>query len=131
MVLSLFWSKYVLELNQQPIGEPGKLYQYLLAQERWNWFLGKIPVPIQIALYRKHSGNNNDWNCDAWLKRMEEWFRENKHPEVYEAVMDRIGQMKNKSTEELELTAIQNVSDEELASLQAAGHFLHAKKLSH
>jgi hypothetical protein len=102
-----------------------------VAQERWNWFLSKIPEPVQIALYRKHSGNNNDWNCDAWLKRMEEWVKEDKNPEVYEAVMDRIRQMENKSVEELELTAIQNVSDEELDTLRAAGHFLHASKPSH
>lgn len=48
MTLSLFWSRYTLELREQHLRDVDELYHYLIARERWNWFLAKIPEQAQI-----------------------------------------------------------------------------------
>ena len=38
MTLSLFWSRYTLELQGRHMRDVDEQYQYVIAQERWNWF---------------------------------------------------------------------------------------------
>lgn len=128
MTLSLFWSRYILELQEQHAREVDALYMYLIAQEKWDWFLAKVPETEQIKILRGHNHGEGSWSCRTWLLHMEDWIKANKPPAVYEAVMDRLKQIENKPVEELEKAALHNVSAEELERLQQAGYFKNARR---
>lgn len=123
MVLSLFWSRYTLELREQHLREVDELYRYLIAQERWNWFLAKVPEQVQVQILRGHNHGADAWTCRRWLDHMLLWIRENKPAAVYDAVVDKIHLMEEKPMEELEKNAAHNISAEELEKLQRAGYF--------
>ena len=55
MTLSLFWSRYTLELQEQHLREVDAFYHYLIARERWNWLLAKIPEQDQIKILCGHN----------------------------------------------------------------------------
>ncbi|KMO86840.1 hypothetical protein AB840_05840 [Megasphaera cerevisiae DSM 20462] len=123
MTLSLFWSRYTLELQEQHIRDVDALYRYLIAREKWNWFLAKIPEQEQVKILRGHNHGDGAWSCRKWLNHMLEWIRENKPAAVYDAVIDKIHIMDIKPVEELEKQAARNISSEELKNLQKAGYF--------
>lgn len=124
MTLSLFWSRYTLELHEQHIRPVDELYHYLIAREKWNWFLAKIPEQEQIQILRGHNHGENMWTCRKWLDHMADWIKDNKPPTVYEAVVEKIRLIDAKPIEELEKQAARNISPEELLKLQQAGYFL-------
>ncbi len=128
MTLSLFWSRYVLELHEQHAREIDSLYMYLIAHEKWNWLLAKIPETVQVQLLRGHNHGEGTWTCRKWLASMEDWIKENKSPAVYAAVESRIQQMEAKPVQELEQSAVHSITDEELAQLQEAGYFIGVRK---
>lgn len=128
MPLSLFWSRYVLELHEQHAREVDSLYMYLIAREKWNWFLAKIPETVQVQLLHGHNHGKDTWTCRKWLASMENWIKENKSVAIYRTVEDRIRQMEAKSVKELEQTAAYNITDEELKQLQDAGYFMGIRK---
>lgn len=128
MTLSLFWSRYVLELKAQHAREIDALYMYLIAREKWDWFIQKIPESVQVQVLREHQHDRASWTCRKWLAGMQEWIRENKSETVYKAVKDRIEQIEQKPVEVFEKSALHTVSDEELARLQQAGYFKGACK---
>lgn len=123
MPLSLFWSRYTLELRNQHIRDVDALYQYVIAQERWNWFLAKIPEQEQIKILRGHNHGEGSWTCRKWLDHMLEWIKENKPAAVYDAMVERIDSIAKKSVEDLERQAVHSLSSEELKKLQDAGYF--------
>lgn len=123
MPLSLFWSRYTLELRNQHIRDVDALYQYVIAQERWNWFLAKIPEQEQIKILRGHNHGEGSWTCRKWLDHMLEWIKENKPAAVYDAMVERIDSIAKKSIEDLERQAVHSLSPEELKKLQDAGYF--------
>ena len=123
MPLSLFWSRYTLELQNQHIRDVDALYQYVIAQERWNWFLAKIPEQEQIKILRGHNHGEGSWTCRKWLDHMLEWIKENKPAAVYDAMVERIDSIAKKSVEDLERQAVHSLSSEELKKLQDAGYF--------
>lgn len=102
MTLSLFWSRYTLELREQHLRDVDELYHYLIARERWNWFLAKIPEQAQIQILRGHNHGEDSWTCRKWLDHMLDWIKENKPPAVYDAVIDKIHMIEDKPIEELE-----------------------------
>lgn len=128
MTLSLFWSRYTLELHDRHIRAIDEMYQYLIAREKWNWFLAKIPEQEQVRILRGHNLGAEAWTCRKWLDHMLEWIKENKSPTVYEAVVERIHSMENKPLEDLEKQAAHSLSPEELQRLQQAGYFQWLKK---
>ena len=91
MTLSLFWSRYTLELREQHLRDVDELYHYLIARERWNWFLAKIPEQAQIQILRGHNHGEDSWTCRKWLDHMLDWIKENKPPAVYDAVIGKTG----------------------------------------
>ena len=123
MTLSLFWSRYTLELREQHLRDVDELYHYLIARERWNWFLAKIPEQAQIQILRGHNHGEDSWTCRKWLDHMLDWIKENKPPAVYDAVIDKIHMIEDKPIKELEKQAARNISPEELEKLQRAGYF--------
>lgn len=123
MTLSLFWSRYTLELHDRHMRPVDELYQYLIAREKWNWLVTKIPEQEQIKILRGHNHGETSWSCQKWLHHMVEWVQANKPPAVYDAVVERIYSIEKKSIVELEKQAIHSVSPEELESLRQAGYF--------
>ncbi len=75
MTLSLFWSRYTLELREQHLRDVDELYHYLIARERWNWFLAKIPEQAQIQILRGHNHGEDSWTCRKWLDHMLDWIK--------------------------------------------------------
>jgi hypothetical protein len=128
MTLSLFWSRYTLELQEQHTRDIDAFYSYLVAREKWNWFLAKIPESVQVKLLHGHNHGKGTWTCRKWLSSMEDWIKENKSAAVYAAVQERIRLMDEKPIKELEQMASYNISDEELSRLQAAGYFMGIRK---
>ena len=110
MTLSLFWSRYTLELHDRHIRAIDEMYQYLIAREKWNWFLAKIPEQEQVRILRGHNLGAEAWTCRKWLDHMLEWIKE------------------NKPLEDLEKQAAHSLSPEELQRLQQAGYFQWLKK---
>ena len=106
MTLSLFWSRYTLELQEQHAREIDAFYMYLIAREKWNWFIAKIPESVQVQLLRGHNHGKEAWTCRKWLLSMENWLKENKSKAVYEAVASRIRQMEERPVKELEQMAV-------------------------
>lgn len=131
MTLSLFWSRYTLELREQHLRAVDEKYQYLIARERWNWLLAKIPESEQIRILRGHNHGDAAWTCKVWLEHMIEWIRENKSTAVYEAVLDKIEIIKMKTIEELEKQAAYGLSPEELRYFQDAGYFQWISEKTH
>ena len=123
MALSLFWSRYTLELQERNLRDVDALYHYVIAREKWNWFLSKIPETEQVKILRGHNHGNESWSCRKWLEHMLEWVKENKPAAVYDAVVERIRAIENRSPEELEQQAVHSLSAEELKTLQQAGYF--------
>ena len=76
MTLSLFWSRYTLELREQHLRDVDELYHYLIARERWNWFLAKIPEQAQIQILRGHNHGEDSWTCRKWLDHMLDWIKD-------------------------------------------------------
>lgn len=131
MTLSLFWSRYILELREQHLRAIDEKYQYVIAGERWNWLLAKIPESEQIRILRGHNHGDTAWTCKVWLEHMIEWIRENKSTAVYEAILDKIEIIKMKTVEELEKQAAYGLSPEELRSFQDAGYFQWISEKTH
>ena len=105
MTLSLFWSRYTLELQEQHLREVDAFYHYLIARERWNWLLAKIPEQDQIKILCGHNHGKDAWTCRTWFDHMLEWIKANKPPAVYDAVVDKIHMIEEKPIEELEKQA--------------------------
>ena len=76
MTLSLFWSRYTLGLREQHLRDVDELYHYLIARERWNWFLAKIPEQAQIQILRGHNHGEDSWTCRKWLDHMLDWIKD-------------------------------------------------------
>lgn len=125
MTLSLFWSRYALELRERNLRDVDELYCYVIAREKWNWFLAKIPETEQIKILRGHNLGDESWTCRKWLDHMLEWVKENKPEAVYQAVAERLRAVEAKPAEELEQQAALSLSPEELHKLQQAGYFQH------
>lgn len=123
MTLSLFWSRYTLELRNRHLRDVDALYQYIIAREQWNWFLAKIPEQEQIKILRGHNHGEGSWTCRIWLEHMQEWLKENKPAAVYDAIAERIVSIAKKPQEDLERQAAHSLSPEELLKLQEAGYF--------
>ncbi|WP_301859307.1 hypothetical protein [uncultured Megasphaera sp.] len=123
MTLSLFWSRYTLELQERHLRDVDALYRYVIAREKWNWLLAKIPESEQIRILRGHTHGDASWSCRKWLDHMLEWIKENKPETVYQAVVERVRAMEHKNPEELEKQAALSLSAEELQHLQEAGYF--------
>lgn len=123
MTLSLFWSRYTLELQEQHLREVDAFYHYLIARERWNWLLAKIPEQDQIKILCGHNHGKDAWTCRTWFDHMLEWIKANKPPAVYDAVVDKIHMIEEKPIEKLEKQAARNISPEELEKLHRAGYF--------
>lgn len=124
MTLSLFWSRYTLELHEQHIRPVDELYRYVIAREKWSWLLAKVPEQEQIQILRGHNHGESMWTCRKWLDHMVEWIKDNKSRAVYEAVVEKIRIIEAKPIEELEKQAVHAISPEELGELQQAGYFL-------
>ena len=103
MTLSLFWSRYTLELREQHLRDVDELYHYLIARERWNWSWPRSGTG-QIQILRGHNHGEDSWTCRKWLDHMLDWIKENKPPAVYDAVIDKIHMIEDKPIEELEKT---------------------------
>lgn len=123
MTLSLFWSRYTLELQGMHMRDVDEQYQYVIARERWNWFLAKIPEQIQIQILRGHNHGADSWSCHKWLEHMLAWVQENKPPAVSSAITERFTIMDKKPVEELEKQAAHSLAPEELKTFQDAGYF--------
>ncbi len=123
MTLSLFWSKYALELRERNLRDVDELYSYVIAREKWDWLLNKIPETEQIKILRGHNHGEESWTCRKWLEQMLEWVKENKSETVYETVAERLRAVEAKPAEELERQAALSLSPEELEKLQQAGYF--------
>lgn len=123
MTLSLFWSRYTLELHERHLRDVDAMYRYVIAREKWNWFLSQIPEKEQVQILRGHNHGNESWSCRKWLDHMLEWIKENKPAAVYDAVAERIRAIDSKPIEELEKQAAHSLSREELQTLQKAGYF--------
>lgn len=124
MTLSLFWSRYTLELQSRHMRDVDEQYQYVIARERWNWFLAKIPEQTQIQLLCGHNHGDNSWSCLTWLEHMLLWIQETKPTAVSETITERFMVMRNKPVEELEKQAAHTLSPEELKIFQDAGYFM-------
>lgn len=123
MTLSLFWSRYTLELRDRHMRSIDEQYQYVIAQERWNWFLIKIPEPVQIQILRGHNHGTEAWSCRTWLDHMLLWIQENKPSAVSDAITERFAMMRQKSVEDLEKQAVHSLSPDEVKRFQDAGYF--------
>ena len=123
MTLSLFWSRYTLELHERHLRDVDAMYRYVIAREKWNWFLSQIPEMEQVQILRGHNHGDESWSCRKWLDHMLEWMKENKPAAVYEAVAERVRAMEAKPIEELEKQAAHSLSQEELHTLRQAGYF--------
>ena len=123
MTLSLFWSRYTLELHERHLRDVDAMYRYVIAREKWNWFLSQIPEKEQVQILRGHNHGDESWSCRKWLDHMLEWMKENKPAAVYEAVAERVRAMESKPIEELEKQAVHSLSQEELHTLRQAGYF--------
>lgn len=124
MTISLFWSRYILELQEKHVRQVDQLYMYLIAQEKWNWFLNKIPESVQVQILRGHNHGKDTWTCREWLNHMLDWIKENKPANIYDTVVDRIHVIEEKPIKELEKGAVRKISEEELEQLKQAGYFL-------
>jgi hypothetical protein len=134
MTLSLFWSRYILELHEQHVRPIDELYMYLIAREKWNWFLSKIPESEQVQILRGHNHGTDVWTCREWLNHMLEWIKENKPHNIYESVVDKIHIIEDKPIKELEKSAVRTISEEELEKLKQVGYFhgiSHMRTLEH
>lgn len=123
MTLSLFWSRYTLELHERNLRDVDVMYHYTIAREKWDWFLSQIPEKEQVQILRGHNHGDTSWTCRKWLDHMLEWMKENKPAAVYEAVAERVRAVDSKPVEELEKQAAYSLSQEELQKLQQAGYF--------
>lgn len=123
MTLSLFWSRYTLELHERNLRDVDVMYHYIIAREKWDWFLSQIPEKEQVQILRGHNHGDTSWTCRKWLDHMLEWMKENKPAAVYEAVAERVRAVDAKPVEELEKQAAYSLSQEELQKLQQAGYF--------
>lgn len=123
MTLSLFWSRYTLELHERNLRDVDVMYHYIIAREKWDWFLSQIPEKEQVQILRGHNHGDTSWTCRKWLDHMLEWMKENKPAAVYEAVAERVRAVESKPVEELEKQAAYSLSQEELQKLQQAGYF--------
>lgn len=123
MTLSLFWSRYTLELRAQHMREVDEQYHYLIARERWNWFLTKIPESEQVRLLHGHNHGTEEWTCRVWLEHMVAWVKEHRSSAVYAAIIEKMAREKEKSMEALEKQVAYTLSEEELCYFQKAGYF--------
>mgnify|MGYP000166657617 CR=1 FL=1 len=123
MTHSVYFGRVIRWNFGNSICDVDELYHYLIARERWNWFLAKIPEQAQIQILRGHNHGEDSWTCRKWLDHMLDWIKENKPPAVYDAVIDKIHMIEDKPIEELEKQAARNISPEELEKLQRAGYF--------
>ncbi|ERT56921.1 MULTISPECIES: hypothetical protein [Megasphaera] len=124
MTLSLFWSRYLVELHAEHLRKIDEEYRFLIAKEKWSWFVSKIPEDIQIRILRGHNHGPSSWTCRMWLNQMLAWLKEDKPQAVYEAVAARIRELDNKGADYFEKTAARSLSQEELAAFRKAGYFL-------
>lgn len=80
MTLSLFWSRYTLELHERHLRDVDAMYRYVIAREKWNWFLSQIPEKEQVQILRGHNHGDESWSCRKWLDHMLEWMKEISRP---------------------------------------------------